>query len=335
MQSTLDTCYPEVFISYASRNRERVVQLAGHLESAGVTIWRDQNQISGGENYGPRIVQGIRNCKVLLLLCTDASMRSKNVKQEIQLAWRYNRPYLLLLGEPINQYSEQVEYWLEGWQWIEVLDRPAAQWLPSVLKALANSGVKSNLHTGGSTEPIVKPAPPEQGVVGLRALARFTDQIWPVAADRVQRGVTRSALRDLGAPQDDVQHGHRLGSRVCLAIESDRDGHLLLLNEGTSGTIYCLCPSAFAPETRLAAGRTYLPQPGARYDAFVVSGKPGREHLLAILTDEPLGLDWMPANPKVPARLLSPADIDTLLSRLRDLEGDRWTALSTYFDVLA
>ena len=132
-----------------------------------------------------------------------------------------------------------------------------------------------------------------------------------------------------------MQHGHRLGNRVCLAIESDRAGHLLLLDEGTSGKIYCLCPSVFAPETRLPGGRTYLPQQGSRYDAFEVSGRPGREHLLAILTDEPLGLDWMPNDPNVPARVLSPADIDKLLDRLRDLEADRWTALSTYFDVMA
>ena len=43
----------------------------------------------------------------------------------------------------------------------------------------------------------------------------------------------------------------------------------------------------------------------------------------------------MPKDPNVPARVLSPADIDTLLTRLRDLEADRWTALSTYFEVMA
>ena len=64
-------------------------------------------------------------------------------------------------------------------------------------------------------------------------------------------------------------------------------------------------------------------QQGARYDAFVISGQPGREHLLAILTDEPLGLDWRPNDPNVPTQMLNPADIATLLDRLRDREGDR------------
>lgn len=334
MEHTPYTRQPEVFVSYASRNRRQAEELAAQLESAGVTIWRDQKTILGGENYGPKIVQGIKNCKVLLLLCTAASMRSKNVKQEIQLAWRYDRPYLPLLGEPMTNYPEQLEYWLEGCQWIEVLDRPAEHWLPHTLQALANAGVRSNQVSVATSDTVIVPHKPVQGLSGLRSLARFTDQIWPMPANSVQRSSSRDVMRDLGAPQDDVQHGQRLGNRVCLAIESDRSGHLLLLDEGPTGKIYCLCPSAFAPNTELAKGRTYLPQQGARYDSFVVSGRPGREHLLAIVTDEPLGLDWMPSDPKIPAREVSPSDIELLLTKLRSLDGDRWTALSTYFDVI-
>jgi hypothetical protein len=355
----------EVFVSYASQNRERVLPIARHLESAGVRIWRDQNEILGGENYGPKIVLGINHCKVMLLMCTDASMRSKNVKQEIQLAWHYGRPYLPLLVEPIRNYPEQVQYWLEGCQWIEVLERPVTQWLPCVLQALINAGVKSNppalVDTEGRApgggwlswfsswsgkgrievpitvppDVVVQPTSQVSGLEGLRAMARFTDQIWPVAADRVQRGSSRSMFRDLGAPQDDAQHCYRLGDRVCLAVESDHAGHLILLDEGTSGKIYCLCPSVFAPETRLDAGRTYLPQWGSGYTSFEISGQPGREHLVAILTDRPMHLDWMPTDPKTPSRVLNPAEIHTLLGRLRDLEGDRWLALATYFDVTA
>jgi hypothetical protein len=81
-----------------------------------------------------------------------------------------------------------------------------------------------------------------------------TDETWPVPADRVHRGATRSNLRHPGAPQDDVQHGHRPGSRVCLAIESDRAGRLLLLDEDLSGNVYCLCPSLSSPR-----GRAWLP----------------------------------------------------------------------------
>jgi len=323
----------EVFISYSSRDCHRVFQMVDLLESAGVKVWIDRNKIPGGTNYGEEIVRAIKNCKVLMLMCSDASVRSRNVKAEIQLAWKYERPYLPLLLKQIS-FPEQLEYWLEGWQWIEVMDFPKEQWLPQVLKALSLKGlefhdlVKSSIQSGQVIEPILL----NQGLKSLRSIAKFTDQIWPLPAARAERGLTLPT-RGLGAPQEDVQHGFRLGNHVCLAIESDRDGHLLLLDEGSEGTIYCLCPSWFAPDTHISPGRGYLPQAQSRYDSFVITGKPGREQLLAIITDELLELDWMPEDPKIPARVLNQEDIERLLKHLHNLEGNRWTVLSTYFDI--
>ncbi len=325
---------PSVFISYASRDRERVDRICGALDNAGVNYWRDAKNIGGGDNYGPEIVRGIRNADVLLLMCSDAAMRSKNVKQEIQLAWKYNVPFLPLLLEMIS-FPEQVEYWLEGWQWVEVLDRPSAQWLPRVLEALRVQQATGD-GTAASEAPhgaeLVRPATAD--LSGLRALARFTDQIWPIPADQ-PAPLTRAGLRDLGAPQDNAQHGFRLGATVRLCLEIDRAGHLLLIDEGTSGTIYCLCPSIFAPSTAVEPGRLLLPDPDSRYASFTITGKPGREHLLAVVTDTDLGLDWWAPGSEVPARVLDQADVDLLIARLRDLDANQWTALSTYFDVLA
>jgi len=328
----------EVFISYASRDRDRVVAIARCLEAQGVRVWRDQKNILGGEIYGPAIVRGIRESKVLMLMCSDASLRSRNVTQEILLAWKYERPYLPLLLESVR-FPEQVEYWLEGWQWIEVLEEPSERWLPAVLASLAAAGVKCQAGlgvdtTGGAGAGLVpvQPIPLASTLDDLWRLARYTDQIWPIPAAR-SRGNLRS-LRDLGALRADAQHRFRLGERVRLVIESDRAGYLLLLDQGTSGRLYCLCPSAFAPDTRLAAGRTELPQAEPPYDAFTVTGLPGREQLLAIVTAEPLGLAWGTDDPRVPARVLSGSDRAELLNRLRGLEGDRWVALATYFDVV-
>jgi TIR domain/Domain of unknown function (DUF4384) len=347
MDTHLQNPFPgvEVFISFASQDLPRVLEVVRSLAEVGVRAWVDRQKILGGQNYGPEIVYGIRNCKVLALMCSDASLRSKNVKQEIQLAWKYERPYLPLLLEPTN-FPDQLQYWLEGWQWIEVLDRPVTAWLPEVLAALAKVDVQSTRLSGGAVHssmssisdqarPIVQPTTLPQGLQGLRALAKFTDQLWPVPTEQVRRGATPTTTRGLGAPQDSVQYGYCLGSRISLALELDRAGHLMLLDEGPEGLIYCLCPSWFSPETSVPAHRVYLPQERSHYDAFVVTGRPGREHLLAIITDEPLGLDWLPHSPTIPARVLNQADIDTVLTRLHALGGDRWFALSTYFDVIA
>jgi hypothetical protein len=293
-------------------------------------------------------------------------MQSRNVKQEIQLAWRYERPYMPLLLEQIS-FPEQIEYWLEGWQWIEVLGRSPEHWLPKIMRSLARFGVippapyaqrdaspteqhessartspaaasqeSSNRPKQWVAAPDANPTLRKDGLARLREMASFTDRIWPLPADKTPKErEARGVFRGLGAPQDHVQHDHRIGSDVCLVIETNRDGHLLLLDEGPEGITYCLCPSWFAPAPFLPQGRHYLPQRSSRYDAFRITGSPGREHLLAIISDRPLDLDWMSADPSTPARVLSDIEIETLLSKLRSIEPGSWIALATYFDIVA
>jgi hypothetical protein len=138
---------PEVFVSYSVADRDRVISICEILEAAGVALWRDQNEILCGENYGPRIVQAIEASKVLVLMCTSRSLGSANVKQEIQLAWeaKPRKPYLPLLLEPHVKYPDEVRYWLTGAQWIEVLNHPKEVWLPRILEALAQHGVSPSV----------------------------------------------------------------------------------------------------------------------------------------------------------------------------------------------
>lgn len=161
---------------------------------------------------------------------------------------------------------------------------------------------------------------------GLRSTASPTTRIWP-------RLVSEARVRGMGAKP---QHRYRQGDRLRLVIDSEWEGHLLLLDEGPEGIIYCLCPSLFAPDTRLRRQRSELPQAAACADAFEITGdQTGREHLLAIVSDEPLGLDWLPRDPQEPARVLSEDDTNALLARLRGLDRSHWQAFSTYFDVVA
>lgn len=126
---------PYVFISYASSDREQVLFVVDRLEAAGVDVWIDQQDIAGGTSYGAEISEGIQGCAALVLMCSNASLASRNVRQEIMLGWKYQRPYLPLLLEQTT-FPQDIEYWLEGSQWVEVLDRPESDWLPRVLRAL-------------------------------------------------------------------------------------------------------------------------------------------------------------------------------------------------------
>jgi hypothetical protein len=317
---------PQVFISYSSRDVEKVRAIAGKLAENGISVWRDQNCIQGGQSYGEEIVAGIKAAKAILLVCSKASMASKNVRQEIKLGWTYDTPYIPLLIESVS-YPEHVEYWLSGTQWIEVLDHPEEVWLPRLLTALGP--------LLGRAEPAAPPPPAlaaELALDSLRGMARFGNNLWPSRFDAMAASSAR--LRDLGEVADDICHSFALGEKIQLRLESDQDGILTLLDFGSSGAVYCLSPSAFVPDPRIRAGTTVLPTPTARLAAFTVTGTPGREQLMAVITQSPLPFDWSPA-PGQAARKLVPQDLAALVEHLRALPADQWLAFASYFDVVA
>jgi tetratricopeptide (TPR) repeat protein len=132
---------PYLFISYASSDRARVLPVVDALERAGIAVWIDREGIHGGENYAREIADAIEQCAAFVLMTSTASLASRNVKQEIALAWEYERPYLPLLLEPVT-IPKDVKYWLTAAQWMEVLDNPEGQWLPVVLTALLPLGIE-------------------------------------------------------------------------------------------------------------------------------------------------------------------------------------------------
>jgi hypothetical protein len=132
---------PYVFISYASADRERVLPVVDRLEQAGVRVWIDRDGIHGGANYALEIAEAIEGATALMLMCSPASLASRNVKQEIALAWRFERPYLPLLLDSV-EIPKDIAYWLEASQWIELLDHPESEWLAALGKALDPFGIR-------------------------------------------------------------------------------------------------------------------------------------------------------------------------------------------------
>ncbi|MGA7672043.1 MAG: AAA family ATPase, partial [Nitrolancea sp.] len=131
--------HPYVFVSYASVDRDRVLPIIDRLEAAGVKTWIDRDGIHGGANYAKVIAEAIEHASAMLLMCSEASFSSRNVKQELALAWRFEKPYLPLLLDPV-EIPKDVAYWLEGSQWIELLDHSTETWLANVADALKRHG---------------------------------------------------------------------------------------------------------------------------------------------------------------------------------------------------
>jgi non-specific serine/threonine protein kinase len=176
-----------VFLSYASADRERAIQIADALEARGITIWMDRKSISGGSSWSAAIVRGIEECAALLVLCSAAAMESPNVAQEVQLAWERRRPLVPLLLEEVH-LPRAIEYALAGRQWLEILDRPDDAWLSQVIEALGNLGVRAT-----SVLPASPPssASATRGAVGLPA-PRHNLPVQPTAFIGRERELARA-----------------------------------------------------------------------------------------------------------------------------------------------
>jgi len=218
------------FLSYTSADRARVRAIVDRLQAAGINVWMDERNISGATIYGTEIVDGIRNCAVFIVVCSAASLRSRNVRQEIQLAWKYERPYLPLLLEQVT-VPRELEYWLEGWQWVSVEHRLESEWLPQVLTALdrggLGAGAAASTPAAGSAGPAAATtagAPVESAPVPSKPFVPA-----PAGSDRTPgRGGERKLVTVLTVEVTDA---------ATLAQEMDEEEARLVVAEAHAGLI--------------------------------------------------------------------------------------------------
>ncbi|MDA7653226.1 TIR domain-containing protein [bacterium] len=142
----------EVFISYASKDRERILDLVDRLDAAGVSVWIDQMSIEGATMWSQEIVAAIRNCKVLILAISENSGDSENVVKEVALASEGRKRILPVYLES-TEIPESMAYQLAGIQRVEFFEGNEEAGQQSVIRALAKLGVKVSEEASTAAAP--------------------------------------------------------------------------------------------------------------------------------------------------------------------------------------
>ncbi|HEU5424228.1 MAG TPA: AAA family ATPase, partial [Nitrolancea sp.] len=205
---TAEHASPYLFVSYASADQERVLPLVERLEAAGVHTWVDREGIHGGANYAQVINDAIKGAAALALMASPASLASRNVRQELALGWRYETPYLPLLLDSV-EIPDELAYWLEGSQWIELLDRPVQDWLGDVVRALEALGLSVQLQPETAAaarrpRPLLVGREREQGIL-RQQLDRLLAGQGGVVLVGGEAGIGKSTLvEDLSAQAEDA-----------------------------------------------------------------------------------------------------------------------------------
>ncbi|MBS0580085.1 MAG: TIR domain-containing protein [Proteobacteria bacterium] len=116
-----------------------MLDLAGKLRSAGVSLWIDQGGIDGASLWSEQIVTALERSKVLLLIVTEAAVHSHNVAKEVMLVSERNGNILPVHLEP-TVIPPSLKYPLAGIQHIEHFgDADAA--LKAILRSLMRIGI--------------------------------------------------------------------------------------------------------------------------------------------------------------------------------------------------
>lgn len=76
----------DVFISYKSEDSAVAMQVMNKLEENGIPCWIAERDISAGSNYAADIPAAIGQCRVLVLILTNAAQSSPWIMKELDSA---------------------------------------------------------------------------------------------------------------------------------------------------------------------------------------------------------------------------------------------------------
>lgn len=92
----------DVFVSYNSADIEKTERVISSLKENHIDYWFDKECIPKGEPYDDMIPDAISQCPVLLVLLSENSIESENVKDEIRLAKTSNKRIIPFMLENID-----------------------------------------------------------------------------------------------------------------------------------------------------------------------------------------------------------------------------------------
>ena len=139
----------EVFISYSSLDRDRVMPAVESLRGNGISVWVDEGNIHAADLWSEQIVQAIADCRVMVVMLSQNSTDSHNVVKEVMLASEQKKALLPVYLEPAD-IPAKLQYQLAGIQHLELYGENEQQVLEDLSNGLTKRGVSRD---GVATTP--------------------------------------------------------------------------------------------------------------------------------------------------------------------------------------
>ena len=143
----------DVFISHAKDDKTKADLLCLQLEQAGIRCWIAPRDVRPGRNWGSEIIRGLDNARVMILLLSASSNRSRPVIKEVERAFGKEIVIIPVRLEEVIP-SDALEFFLSSDQWFDAITPP----LESHLDRMAMV-IKEYLAEGATD--VARPTAPE------------------------------------------------------------------------------------------------------------------------------------------------------------------------------
>jgi hypothetical protein len=160
----------DVFVSYASADREAAFRIVDHLEGQGIRCWVAPRDVSPGMEYGEAIIEAIGGARALVLVLSDHSNESTFVRKEVERAVSKTKPVFPVRIREVTP-SGALEFYISSAQWVDAWKSPLEQHLLPLVRSIHAMGESPPPGVGGSAPLPGTPSSPSSSTPSFRVAA--------------------------------------------------------------------------------------------------------------------------------------------------------------------
>ena len=115
----------DVFVSYSQPDRSPAFEIVAQLEARGIKVWVAPRDIAPSAEWAAEIIEAIGASKIMVLVFSEASNGSPQVRREVERAVHRQVPILTVrIEEALPKKS--MEYFLSAQHWLDAFPSPLA-----------------------------------------------------------------------------------------------------------------------------------------------------------------------------------------------------------------
>jgi hypothetical protein len=194
----------DVFLSHSHVDKTHADAICHCLERAGVRCWVAPRDIRPSEDWAEAIINGMDQCRILLLIFSSSSNNSPQVRREVERAVNKGLTILPFRIEAVAP-SKSLEYFISTQHWLDAfgrdLDASLAELQQSVTAVLGSRAQETApIASPTPSAPIAVPAAPVVASIPAPSLQAAEQEPLALELARVLGPIARQLVKRAALP---------------------------------------------------------------------------------------------------------------------------------------